>query len=214
MVEAPVRLLAGVAIPAMLLGVVITAPLPMAHNIFLHATRYRVGEAVGRGLALDAAVAGSPAQRAGLWTLREGVSEAQNAAGPSLKHDVTVPIGALPGFVERTAALLERALPGVRLVTYGHVGDGNLHHNLTAPVGADPAAFEARAGELSRIVYDEVAAASGSISAEHGLGTANRDAAASYKDPVELALMRTVKDALDPRGLMNPGKVLAERPRP
>ena len=117
-------------------------------------------------------MAGSPAQRAGLWTLREGVSEAQNAAGPSLKHDVTVPIGALPGFVERTAALLERALPGVRLVTYGHVGDGNLHHNLTAPVGADPAAFEARAGELSRIVYDEVAAASGSISAEHGLGTA------------------------------------------
>jgi FAD/FMN-containing dehydrogenase len=173
-----------------------------------------LGEAVGRGLALDAAVAGSPAQRAGVWALREGVSEAQNAAGPRLKHDVTVPIAALPGFVERTAALLERALPGVRLVTYGHVGDGNLHHNLTAPVGADPAAFEARAGELSRIVYDEVAAASGSISAEHGLGTAKRDAAASYKDPVELALMRTVKDALDPRGLMNPGKVLADRRGP
>ena len=159
-------------------------------------------------LLTDAVVAGSPAQRAGLWTLREGISEAQNPEGPSLKHDVTVPIGSLPSFVSATGRALEGVMPGVRLVTYGHVGDGNLHHNLSKPVGSSDDDFLARAPALARTIYDQVAAAGGSISAEHGIGVAKLDAMARYADPVELDLMRSVKRALDPRGLMNPGKVL------
>ena len=167
-----------------------------------------LAEAFDRDLLLDAVLAGSPSQRNDLWALREGISEAQNYAGPSLKHDVSVPIRALPSFVSDTARALEQVLPGVRLVAYGHVGDGNLHHNLSKPVGAGDAEFLARASELTRTLYDHVAAAGGSISAEHGLGTAKRQAAAEYKQPVEMELMRAVKEALDPRGVMNPGKVL------
>jgi malate dehydrogenase (quinone) len=118
-----------------------------------------------------------------------------------------VPIGALPAFVDRTGAALRKALPGVRLVTYGHVGDGNLHYNLSTPLGAD-AAFLARADELTRTVYDEVAALGGSISAEHGLGQSKNETIARYKPDVELSLMRDVKRLLDPAGFMNPGKVL------
>jgi FAD/FMN-containing dehydrogenase len=99
-------------------------------------------------------------------------------------------------------------VPGVRLVTYGHVGDGNLHHNLSKPVGSDDAAFRARAGELSRIVHDSAAAFDGSISAEHGLGQSKRDVIADYKSDLELEMMRGVKQLFDPAGLMNPGKVL------
>ncbi len=167
-----------------------------------------LGQAFDRGLVTDAVVAGSPTQAAALWALREGISEAQNPEGPSLKHDVTVPISELGSFVARTDRALTDLVPGVRLVTYGHVGDGNLHYNLSKPVGSDDAAFVRRAAELSRAIYDSVAESAGSISAEHGLGTSKRDAAASYKDPVELDLMRTLKNALDPAGLMNPGKVL------
>ncbi|TYL45517.1 FAD-binding oxidoreductase [Nocardioides sp. BGMRC 2183] len=159
------------------------------------------------GLLVDAVVAGSPQQRAALWVLREGVSEAQKIAGATLKHDVTLPTRALPDFVAQVGPRLRDALPGVRLVTYGHVGDGNLHYNLSAPVG-DDAALRAAAPTLTRIVYDAVAGLGGSISAEHGVGVLKRDAAASYKSEVEVELMRTVKRALDPRGLMNPGKVV------
>jgi FAD/FMN-containing dehydrogenase len=143
-----------------------------------------------------------------MWALREGISEAQNHEGPSLKHDVAVPIGAIPDFVRVTSRALERVVPGIRLVTYGHVGDGNLHHNLSKPVGGDDAEFLAHADTLARTLYDHVAAAGGSISAEHGLGTAKRAAAAAYKSDVEMDIMRAVKAALDPHGLMNPGKVL------
>ncbi len=167
-----------------------------------------LGHGFDRGLVTDAVVAGSPPQRESLWALREAISEAQNPEGPSLKHDVSVPIGELPAFVERTDRALEDVLPGVRRVTYGHVGDGNLHYNLSKPVGAEDADFVACAGDLSRAIYDEVSRRSGSISAEHGIGTAKRAAARTYKDPVELDLMRTVKRALDPADLMNPGKVL------
>ena len=168
-----------------------------------------LGDAVERGLVLDAVVAGSPAQRAALWLLREGVSEAQRSEGPSLKHDVTVPIGDLPAFVADAGERLRTRLPGIRLVTYGHVGDGNLHYNLSGPVGADPAGFLSLRGELAGVVHEEVARRSGSISAEHGLGTTKRDAAAALKGAVELDMARAVKRALDPAGLMNPGKVLA-----
>jgi FAD/FMN-containing dehydrogenase len=160
------------------------------------------------GLLVDAVVAGSPAQRASLWALREGISEAQRCEGLSVKHDVTVPIASLPAFVAEVGPRLATRLPGIRLVTYGHVGDGNLHYNLSAPVGGEEM-LRTLAGELTRLVYDTVETYGGSISAEHGLGALKRDAAASYKSAVELDLMRAVKQALDPRGLMNPGKVLA-----
>jgi FAD/FMN-containing dehydrogenase len=166
-----------------------------------------LGAAVERDLVLDAVVAGSPGQRASLWALREGVSEAQKDEGATVKHDVTLPIASLPDFVDAVGPRLESLLPGVRLVTYGHVGDGNLHYNLTAPPGDDDALLAA-APALTRTVYDAVADRGGSISAEHGLGALKRTAAAAYKSDVEVDLMRTVKRALDPRGLMNPGKVL------
>jgi FAD/FMN-containing dehydrogenase len=171
-----------------------------------------LGEGVEQGPVLDAVVAGSPAQRAALWLLREGISEAQNPDGASLKHDVSVPVALLPDLLEDTARRLDAVLPGVRLVTYGHVGDGNVHHNLAAPRDGADDELLARAPALADAIHDAVAQRGGSISAEHGLGTAKRDAAARRKDPVELDLMRAVKQALDPAGLMNPGKVLPLSP--
>jgi FAD/FMN-containing dehydrogenase len=167
-----------------------------------------LGEAFERCIARDAVVAAGPAQAAGLWTLREDISEAQNFEGPSLKHDVTVPVSSIPAFVERTDRALQAACPGIRIVTYGHVGDGNLHYNLSKPEGSDDDAFRARADALARVVYDATAAFDGSISAEHGLGQSKREIVAGYKAPLELELMRGVKRLLDPAGLMNPGKVL------
>jgi FAD/FMN-containing dehydrogenase len=165
-------------------------------------------EALERGAAADAVVASGSTQIAALWALREGISEAQNAEGPSLKHDVTVPVSSIPAFVAATDRALQQALPGVRTVTYGHVGDGNLHYNLSKPMGADDEGFRARAAVLSRIVHDSTAAFDGSISAEHGLGQSKRDVLADYKSPLELELMRGIKQLFDPAGLMNPGKVL------
>ena len=167
-----------------------------------------LGEAVERGLVVDAVVASSPAQVAALWALREGISEAQNHEGPSLKHDVTVPVSRIPAFVERTDRALEEAVPGVRVVMYGHIGDGNLHYNLSKPVGCGDDEFRARAGDLARVIYDQTSASDGSISAEHGLGQSKRGIIADYKDSYELELMRGIKQLFDPRGLMNPGKVL------
>ncbi len=170
-----------------------------------------LGAAVDRGLVEDAAVAGSPARRAALWALREGISEAQKVEGATLKHDVTLPIADLAAWTDRVAPMLEAILPGVRLVTYGHVGDGNLHFNLSAPVvdgRSDDDGLRARAGDLTTAIYDSVADAAGSISAEHGLGSTKAAAAASYKSEVEVDLMRAIKHALDPHGLMNPGTLL------
>ena len=169
-----------------------------------------LSQAFDRGLALDAVVADGSGQVAGLWTLREGISEAQNHEGPSLKHDVTVPVSSLAAFVERTDAALRAAVPGIRIVVYGHIGDGNLHYNLSGPVGGADEVFRARADELARIVYDSTSTFDGSISAEHGLGQSKRDVMADYKDPVALDLMRAIKGLLDPAGLMNPGKVLPD----
>ncbi|MFE6649019.1 FAD-binding oxidoreductase [Nocardioides sp. NPDC057772] len=160
------------------------------------------------GLIADAVVAGSPAQRESLWALREGVSEAQKSEGATLKHDITLPITAMSRFVAEVGPRLLDALPGLRLVTYGHIGDGNLHYNISAPVG-DDAALRREAPALTRIVYDAVTALGGSISAEHGIGTLKRDAAAAYKAGVEVDLLRAVKRAIDPDGVMNPRKVLA-----
>lgn len=166
-----------------------------------------LGDAVEAGTATDAAIAGSPAQRDALWALREGISEVQKVEGATLKHDVTLPIADLADWTEAMGPRLQEVLPGVRPVTYGHVGDGNLHYNLNAPVGRDDD-LRAAAGDLTTAIYDAVAAAQGSISAEHGLGRTKAAAAASYKSDVEVDLMRAVKQALDPAGLMNPGAVV------
>lgn len=166
-----------------------------------------LGSGVDSGAVLDAALAGSPARRAALWALREGISEAQKVEGATLKHDVTLPIASLASWAAAMAPVLAAILPGIRPVIYGHVGDGNLHYNVSAPVGRDDDLLAA-AGDLSRAIYDSVAAAHGSISAEHGLGRTKAVAGASYKSGVEVDLMRAVKQALDPDGLMNPGVLL------
>ncbi|PZQ98345.1 MAG: hydroxyacid dehydrogenase [Flavobacterium psychrophilum] len=167
-----------------------------------------LGAAFEQGVALDAVVAASDAQVRALWALREGISEAQNHEGPSLKHDISVPVSRIPDFIARTDQALQQTFPGVRIVAYGHVGDGNLHYNISKPIGAEDAVFKAQAEAIMHVIYDQTLHYAGSISAEHGLGQAKRLAAQHYKAPLELELMARVKQALDPAGLMNPGKLL------
>ncbi len=168
-----------------------------------------LAEALEAGLIRDAVISASDAQRKALWALRENVSEAQAHEGRNIKHDVSVPTSAIADFIESTDALLEAAFPGARRVTFGHLGDGNLHYNLAAPVGVDPLEFEARLDAVNELVHDSVARFRGSISAEHGIGQLKRDELPRYKSATELSVMRAVKAALDPNGLMNPGKLLA-----
>jgi FAD/FMN-containing dehydrogenase len=165
-------------------------------------------QAIESGIVADAVVAQSIAQSRRLWSMRERISEAQAAEGKNIKHDVSVPISSIGEFVERTNAALERAFPGIRMVVFGHLGDGNLHYNVSPPAGTDGEAFMALQPRINRLVHDAVDAARGSISAEHGIGVLRRDEMLRYKSPVELALMRTLKNAIDPLGIMNPGKVL------
>lgn len=161
-------------------------------------------DAFERGLIVDAAMAQNEGQAAQFWRLREEMSAAQKAAGGGWKHDVSLPLTALPEFIERAhAALLER-FEGIRLVTFGHLGDGNLHYNVVPPPGEDPKAFAARKDEGARIVHDIVGELQGSISAEHGLGRLKTQEALRYKDPVQVAAMRAVRAALDPQRIMNP----------
>jgi FAD/FMN-containing dehydrogenase len=168
--------------------------------------------AVEREWVMDAAISASLAQFKSLWALREDISESQGAEGKTIKHDISLPISRIPEFIAQTNAAIEGEFPGVRMVVFGHLGDGNLHYNVSPPQDArspeEMAAFVALEPALNRLVHDAVAAANGSISAEHGLGVLRRDESARYKSPVELKLMRAVKRSLDPRGLMNPGKLL------
>jgi FAD/FMN-containing dehydrogenase len=145
-----------------------------------------------------------------LWKLRETIPEAQRREGAGLKHDISLPVSALPEFVTRTRAWLETHVPEGRLVAYGHVGDGNLHFNLSQQQGGDGAALLARADEIRRTVHDLVRDFSGSFSAEHGIGRLKVAELERYAPAVELDLMRAVKRAFDPHGIMNPGKVLRE----
>ncbi len=165
-------------------------------------------EAFEQGLIADAAIASSIAQSRAFWALREHVPEAQALEGKNIKHDISVPISSIGDYVVDTSAALEQAFPGIRMVVFGHLGDGNLHYNVSPPAHGDEAAFMAREPEVNRVVYDAVARHGGSFSAEHGLGQLKPGENLRHKSPVELALMRSVKQALDPRGLMNPGKVL------
>ena len=159
-------------------------------------------------LVRDATVAQSREQAAKLWALRENISEAQRREGPNIKHDIALPVSAIPAFLARAENELRGALPGVQFVIFGHLGDGNLHYNLSPPAGVDAQDFLANAATANRIVHDLVQGARGSFSAEHGIGQAKRAELIRYKSEIELELMRRIKTALDPRGLLNPGKVL------
>jgi FAD/FMN-containing dehydrogenase len=162
-----------------------------------------------RGLIADAALAETVAQSRAMWQLREAIPLAQAEEGPNVKHDIALPISRIAGFVATTDAALMRAFPGIRLVDFGHLGDGNLHYNVQAPDGIDATAFlHSEEDTVNALVYDAVTAHGGSISAEHGVGVLKRDELARRKDPTALAMMRAVKRALDPQGLLNPGRVL------
>jgi FAD/FMN-containing dehydrogenase len=164
--------------------------------------------ALERGLIDDTAIASSVEQANAMWHLRESITLAQAEEGPNIKHDISLPVSAIRDFVAATDAALERALPGIRLVNFGHLGDGNLHYNVQCPEGEDAIAFLRREDEVNAIVYDAVAARQGSISAEHGIGRLKLDEMATRKSPVALAMMRAIKCALDPAGVLNPGRVL------
>ncbi len=167
-----------------------------------------LAEAMDGGLVLDAVIAESRAQAADFWRLRETIPDAQPFEGASIKHDVAVPVSGVPEFLARADRALAAAVPGIRLCTFGHLGDGNVHYNLSPPEGAADDGFAARREEINRIVHDIAVAMRGSISAEHGIGQLKREELKRYKDPVALDLMRSLKSALDPNNIMNPGKVL------
>jgi FAD/FMN-containing dehydrogenase len=162
------------------------------------------------GCVSDAVVAGNLNQARQLWHIRESIPLAQAEEGLNIKHDISVPVSRIPAFVAETDALLAREIPGVRLVNFGHLGDGNLHYNVQAPHGQDAAAFLAREEkQVNTLVYDAVMRHGGSISAEHGVGSLKADALPRYKSPVALGMMRAIKRALDPAGILNPGRVLS-----
>ena len=165
--------------------------------------------ALEQGLIADASLAGSLAQSAALWHLREAIPLAQSEEGLNVKHDIALPVSAIPAFCAATDAALQAAFPGVRLVNFGHLGDGNLHYNVQCPDGDEAPAFLAtHEPAINRLVYDAVQAHGGSFSAEHGVGSLKLGEMAQRKSPVALGLMRAIKQALDPQGLLNPGRVL------
>jgi FAD/FMN-containing dehydrogenase len=170
-----------------------------------------LGGAAAQGTVLDAALARSERERSALWKLRESIPEAQRREGAGLKHDISVPVSALADFVVRAAQWLAAHVADGRLVAYGHVADGNLHFNLTQTAGADGAALLARESQVRTAIHDLVREFGGSFSAEHGIGRLKVGELERYAPAVELDLMRAVKHAFDPHGIMNPGKVLRER---
>ena len=172
------------------------------------AAQHLLTEAASAGLILDGVVATSLAQAQGLWKLRDSLSEAQKPEGGSLKHDVSVPISSIPRFIDEASRAVIAAVPGARPVPFGHLGDGNIHFNISQQIGGDKAAFLARMDDVARLVHDIVHTYGGSISAEHGIGVAKVDEITRYKSPVALEAMRAVKRAIDPKGIMNPGKVV------
>ena len=157
---------------------------------------------------LDAAIAQNEAQARAFWALRENHTESQKREGPSIKHDISVSVSKIPAFMTEGLAAMNKALPGCRPVPFGHVGDGNLHFNCMAPAGWDKARFMAHHEAISGAVYDLVVGYGGSISAEHGIGRLKVEDLAHYRTRIELDTMRTLKRALDPQNIMNPGKVI------
>ena len=167
-----------------------------------------LGGAMEAGLVLDAVLAESETQRQALWALRENMSEAQKLEGASIKHDVSVPVSRVPNFLEQATRDVEAAMPGIRPVPFGHIGDGNIHFNMTQPEGGDTDAFLARWSELSGIINDIALDMNGSISAEHGIGQSKTYMMEKIKSPVEYEMLQGLKELFDPNGILNPGKVL------
>ncbi len=169
-----------------------------------------IARAAERGLALDAAVAASGAQRAALWRIREAIPEASQKEGLLYRHDISIPVSRIPEFITEAGAALERDFPGARVLCFGHIGDGNLHYNCFVPgrTRGDSAALAA--SDVNRTVLDVVQRFAGSFSAEHGIGQAKREELARYKAALEIEMMRALKRAFDPRNIMNPGKVLPD----
>jgi FAD/FMN-containing dehydrogenase len=164
--------------------------------------------AAERGLIEDATIAESLDQAKAFWHIREILPEVQKPEGGSVKHDVSVPIALVPEFLEQADAAIEKLIPGVRPVPFGHVGDGNIHYNVSQPVGADKAEYLKRWDDMNDVIYKIVLKYGGSVSAEHGVGIVKRDYLPRIKDPVAYELMKTLKRTLDPKGILNPGKVL------
>ncbi len=164
--------------------------------------------ALDSGCVADAVLAASLAQQAALWEIREKIPEAQRQEGFSIKHDISVPVAAIPEFIARAEPAVAAAAPGARVVCFGHMGDGNLHYNISQPAGGDADAFKALYRTVNTAVHDVVRALHGSISAEHGIGQLKRDELAATAPPVALELMRRIRHAFDPAGIMNPGKVI------
>jgi len=160
------------------------------------------------GLVDNAVIAESLADRTNMWAFREQMSECQSREGASIKHDVSVPIAAVPQLIAEGSAIAERLLPGIRPVPFGHLGDGNIHFNFSQPIGADGAAFMAGAEPIHKAIYEIVLKLGGSVSAEHGIGQLKVELLREVKDPVALEMMRAIKTALDPKGILNPGKLL------
>ncbi|NVN87360.1 MAG: FAD-binding oxidoreductase [Rhodopseudomonas sp.] len=160
------------------------------------------------GIVDDAAIAASIQQQEAFWKLREEISPAQKPEGGSIKHDISVPVAAVPDFIEAANAAVVQLIPGARPVPFGHLGDGNIHYNISQPIGAETAAFLAQWHEVNAVVFGIVLKMGGSISAEHGIGVLKRDELPAVKDKVAIELMRGIKAMLDPLGIMNPGKVL------
>jgi len=207
-----VKHIAGVADPqgqgtAWYLLIELTSPNPRQNLAGLLADELH--QAAADGIVKDAMIATSIAQALAMWKLRESVPEAQRHHGASLKHDISVPVSCVPKLIEEGSALVRRLVPEGEVVGYGHLGDGNLHFNVSQRPGTDKAAFLQRGGQLEDAIFDLVDSLGGSISAEHGIGRLKAAEFARRADPVELAVMRDLKRALDPRGILNPGKVLA-----
>jgi D-lactate dehydrogenase (cytochrome) len=167
-----------------------------------------LAEGMERGLVLDATIAESIEQGKAFWRVREMFGEVQRYAGGSIKHDISVPVAAVPAFISEADAAVTALIPGARPLPFGHLGDGNIHYNVNQPVGADKGEFLKRWDEVNAAVFAVVKKYGGSISAEHGVGVMKRDLLPSVKDPVALDLMRSLKRMLDPKGILNPGKVL------
>lgn len=168
--------------------------------------------ALEKGVIADAVIAQNEAQAEALWKLRETIPQAERALGPAAQHDVSVAVSDMPDFIAAATEQIEREWPGTRVAGFGHLGDGNIHLHVIAPAGADAASWQENDGKaISRQVHDLVTAWGGSISAEHGIGQLKRDELARLGDPVQLGLLRTIKQALDPQGLLNPGKLLTSK---
>jgi FAD/FMN-containing dehydrogenase len=182
---------------------------PRAGGDLQSALEEGLGAAMENGWVTDAAIAQNDSQRAAFRRIREEISDAQKHEGGSIKHDISVPLAAIPAFLERADAAIEKLIPGTRPCSFGHAGDGNLHYNLSQPVGADREAYLQQWEAANRVVHDIVQDLGGSFSAEHGIGTLKVHELEHYKSPAALEAMRQIKRALDPYAIMNPGKVIA-----